>query len=345
MLRMVLALNFLVCLFYPTVAPAWEYKGHRVVGSVADHMLNANAKQQVAQILGFELRIAGPWADCVKSVQRNDDGTFHYKENAQHPEYEIPCTLFRTDAEQKRMENYVERNWMQQCEYKPDGVHERGCHNTYHFDDIAIQRDAFDPDYKGTSNHDLVAAIRAAIAVLSGKPAIPPLPIADIADKKEALFMLAHFVGDLHQPLHVGSVYLDENGGLVDPDAAPAIDPKTETIGGNAILEQNANFHAEWDEIAEDLGEAATAELLVAAKSVPPSLGSVEEWPAAWASDSVLVSRVAFAGASFARAPHDHWTVTFEDRDAYMRSKDAIQRQQLAKAGARLAQLLNAVWP
>jgi hypothetical protein len=237
---------------------------------------------------------------------------------------------------------------MQQCEYKPDGV-QRGCHNTYHFDDIAIQRDAFDPDYKGSNPHDLVAAISAAIAVLTGKSTTPPLPIADkkadIADKKEALFMLAHFVGDLHQPLHVGSVYLDENGGLVDPDAALAIDPKTETNGGNAIREQNANFHTEWDEIAEDIGEAATAELLVAARSVPPSLGSVEDWPAAWASDSVLVSRVAFSGASFARASHDRWTITFEDRDAYMRSKDAIQRQQLAKAGTRLAQLLNAVWP
>lgn len=344
MLRIVIALNFLICLSYPTAAPAWDYKGHRVVGAIADHMLNANAKQQVAKILGFELRIAGPWPDCVKSVQRNDDATFQYKENPQHPEREIPCTMFRTPTEQRRMENYAERNWWQ-CEYKPDGTHQKGCHNTYHFEDIAIQRDAYDRDYRGTNNHDLVAAIGAAIAVLSGKPATKPFTIVDIADQKEALFMLAHFVGDLHQPLHVGSVYLDENGGLVDPDAALAIDPKTETTGGNAILEQNANFHTDWDEIAEDLGEAATAELLAAAKAVPPSLGSVEEWPAAWASDSVLVSRIAFADANFARAPHHHWTVTFEDRDAYIRSRDTIQRQQLAKAGARLAELLNAVWP
>jgi hypothetical protein len=340
MLRIVIALHFLICLCYPTVAPAWEYQGHMVVGSIADNMLNANAKAQVAQLLGFDLRIAGPWADCVKSVQRNDDGTFQYKENPQHPEYEIPCKLFRTPAEQRRMENYVERNWTQQCEYKPDGVHERGCHNTYHFDDIAIQRDAFDPDYKGANKHDLVAAIGAAAAFLSGKPATP----FSIADKKEALFMLAHFVGDLHQPLHVGSVYLDENGELVDPDAAGAIDPKTETNGGNSILDQQDNLHAEWDKIADNIGEAATPELLVTAKSVPPSPGSIEGWPAVWASDSVMVSRVAFGGASFARAGK-RWTVTFEDRDAYMRSKDAIQRQQLAKAGARLAELLNAVWP
>jgi len=39
----------------------------------------------------------------------------------------------------------------------------------------------------------------------------------------------------LHQPLHVGSVYLDTNGKLVDPDVAHKVDPDTETIGGNAI--------------------------------------------------------------------------------------------------------------
>lgn len=31
--------------------------------------------------------------------------------------------------------------------------------------------------------------------------------------------LIAHFVGDLHQPLHVGAVYLHANGVVVDPDA------------------------------------------------------------------------------------------------------------------------------
>src|SRR6516164_2757340 len=66
----------LICLLYPTAASAWGYKGHRVVGSIADQMLHDNAKAQVSQILSYEdspdqgvaitLRIAGPWADCVK---------------------------------------------------------------------------------------------------------------------------------------------------------------------------------------------------------------------------------------------------------------------------------------
>ena len=120
MSRMALFLNCLLCLLYSTAASAWGYQGHRVVGSIADRMLKDNAKQQVSQILGFELRIAGPWADCVKSVVKNADGTFTYKEDPSHPEYEIPCTSFRTPIEQKRMEDYVARNWSQ-CQYPPKG--------------------------------------------------------------------------------------------------------------------------------------------------------------------------------------------------------------------------------
>src|SRR3979490_2810254 len=106
MLRIVIALNFLVCLVFPTAAFAWGAPGHKVVGSIADNLLSANAKQQIAQILGFDLRTAGPWLDCVKSVERQADGTFLYKEI---PAFEPPCAPFA--AERPRMEDYVKRNW------------------------------------------------------------------------------------------------------------------------------------------------------------------------------------------------------------------------------------------
>ena len=34
---------------------------------------------------------------------------------------------------------------------------------------------------------------------------------------REALRLLAHYVGDIHQPLHVAAVYLDREGRVVDP--------------------------------------------------------------------------------------------------------------------------------
>jgi hypothetical protein len=160
--------------------------------------------------------------------------------------------------------------------------------------------------------------------------------------------MLAHFIGDLHQPLHVGSVYLNADGKLVDPDAVHKVDAATETIGGNAIDDQNINLHHEWDDIPTDIGEAATKELLQDARSVPASQGGIEDWPAAWASDSLRVAHDAFAGLTFKQThsqPSSRWAVAFDDHTAYLRTQDEIKRKQLAKGGARLAELLNTIWP
>src|SRR5262245_49561936 len=82
MMRLLFAVCTLAAAFSPDAASAWGYQGHRVVGSVADKLLKPNAKQQVRQILGdIDLRKAGPWADCVKSVVRHDEKfekSFHY---------------------------------------------------------------------------------------------------------------------------------------------------------------------------------------------------------------------------------------------------------------------------
>ena len=71
-------------------------------------------------------------------------------------------------------------------------------------------------------------------------------------------------------------------------------------------------------------------------------------WPAQWASDTILVAHEAFAGLSFQRTrppPNVQWTVAFNDHTAYLWLADISKRKQLAKGGARLAELLNAIWP
>lgn len=360
-----LALGFVVYLLNPSAASAWGYQGHRVVGSIATELLSDNAKAKVNEILNppgssdpspgdhkFDLRKAGPWADCVKSVAKNPDGSFKYKPNDLHPEYELPCIPFRD--ERAAMEDYASRNWTT-CFYPADPAGPQyGCHNTFHFDDVALQRGGFDRTYQGTNEHDLVAAIGAMIAVLSDKPIPPPVPPSTFAfsikDKREALLLLTHFVGDLHQPLHVGSVYLDTDGKPVDPDLAHHVDPATDTVGGNSILDQNVNLHAEWDDIPFDLGDMWTNETKAAAKLVPGTPGPVEDWPAIWASDTILVARNAFAGMAFTykaptpQQPKIQWQISYEDHTAYVWMADQIKRRQLAKAGARLAQILNAIW-
>src|SRR4051812_32651797 len=85
-LSVVFAFGLVLYLISPTTASAWGYQGHRVVGSIATELLNDNAKAKVKEILNppgsrdpspgnheFDLRKAGPWADCVKSVAKNTD--------------------------------------------------------------------------------------------------------------------------------------------------------------------------------------------------------------------------------------------------------------------------------
>ena len=84
------------------------------------------------------------------------------------------------------------------------------------------------------------------------------------------------------------------------------------------------------------------------AREVSASQGRIEDWPAAWASDSILVSHDAFRGLTFKliqTEPANTWSVAFDDHVAYLRAQDAIKRKQLAKGGARLAEILNAIWP
>jgi len=55
----------------------------------------------------------------------------------------------------------------------------------------------------------------------------------------------------------------------------------------------------------------------------------------------------AFQGLKFVpqSGSNDKWSVSFDDHTTYLRSMDAIKRQQLAKGGARLAEILNTIWP
>ena len=84
MLRIVFVLSCLGSILHPTDASAWGYQGHRVVGSIAQQLLTENAAVQVERILNggdshaLDLRKAGPWADCVKSVVRHEDGSYEY---------------------------------------------------------------------------------------------------------------------------------------------------------------------------------------------------------------------------------------------------------------------------
>src|SRR5262249_37909901 len=127
-----------------------------------------------------------------------------------------------------------------------------------------------------------------------------------------------------------------------------------DTIGGNALFDHGRRFHSHWDAIPGDLGDDASTNdnMKQRARDVTPTTGPVEGFAATWASESVQLSRSVFSGTTFTRRPPAHpgddrtWDIHLPPAsDQYWQVHDETKRQQLAKAGARLAELLNAIWP
>jgi hypothetical protein len=332
-------LTMIVATFLVGPAAAYGPKGHQMIGAVADTRLSKAAKAAVAKNLGYPLRTAANWADCVKDVEKSN-GKFVYNPD---PRFSAACKVFATAVGKDRMISYARRNW-DNC---TDPAMTKGCHALYHFADVPIQQDHYDRLFTGTSNHDIVSAIRAAVAMLQDQAVPEPF---SIKDKAEAILMLSHLVGDLHQPLHVGAVYLDDHDLPSDPGPVSAPhDKKMDTRGGNQLEVGSSNLHANWDDILGSWDPLhLSKETISAAKAVPKTHGNVEDWPAIWASETVKTSQDAYAGLTFAHPgakKTGDWVTAFPDRTAYLKQKNATQGQEMVVAGARLAQILNAVWP
>ena len=318
------------------VALAWGPDGHRTVAAIADKLLaGTHAAHKAHEILGStSLTDAAVWADCAKAVTPPPPAFAYHNDPGKAPE----CAPFETAAGEAEMIDFVKRNTTN-CNPKPG---EEVCHKQYHYTDIAVRHEAYKPTYVGARDDDVTAAITAAITVLQG--GAPAAPFS-IQNKREALRLLIHYVGDIHQPLHVGVVYLDADGKIVNPEAGH-FDPATDTRGGNQIIvtETQTKLHRTWDDIPASLAaDDVDAKWLADAKAVARTPGPVTRWSTAWASETLKQARQAFAGVQFGAKADQVWSATLPP--GYSKSMSAVKRTQLTKAGARLAQLLVAIWP
>jgi hypothetical protein len=313
---------------------AWGPDGHHTVATIASKLIaGSNAEQQVHALLGgLSLADAAVWADCSKGVSPT---TFKYGGAGHYPE----CAVFETPTGEAAMEDFVQRN-STNCVIKPG---EETCHKQYHYSDIAIQHMAYSTTFIGARDDDIVAAVVATTQVLKGNPAPAPF---NIKDKAEALRLLAHYAGDIHQPLHVGAIYLAPDGTAVNPDVG-TFDPATATRGANNIKvlpSKSKNLHATWDAIPKSQTMAHVGPTWIAeAKAVPLSTGSSLTWPAQWASGSVAQANAALSGPTYGPLMGTTWTVKLPA--GYSKSMATIKKEQLTLAGARLAQLLQDIWP
>src|SRR6202035_3335875 len=106
---------------------------------------------------------------------------------------------------------------------------------------------AYEDHGVGTSDEDIVHILRQCISVLKGATGRDANPHG--FTPREALLLLAHLIGDLHQPLHVGVAYVSDKNAFVVPQSAYAIDGVTvfSTYGDNDLLVNERPLHALWD--------------------------------------------------------------------------------------------------
>ena len=226
-------------------------------------------------------------------------------------------------------------------------------HETYHYANLPFQTERYSLEAPGARPTDIVQMTRESIRVLkTGK---------GIFSQREALRLLAHFVGDLHQPLHIGNAFVTASGPLV------FVEPKgptgwRATLGGNLLVygpENRFNLHSYWDShavnITTEKADVAAYSARIHAQVKPASAwtntGDPEGWPAQWATEALANAKEVHKGLRLVsdvgpdpeeRNAHRWLIEQPADYDARARP---LTQQQLAAAGYRLALVFKAIWP
>ena len=225
--------------------------------------------------------------------------------------------------------------------------------DTYHYTNIPFQAAKYDLSLPGARPTDILQITRECVRVLRGtSKAFAP---------REALRMLAHLVGDMHQPVHDGNSFISASGPLrfVVPDGPTGW---RTTAGGNALVygpQDRFNLHSYWDTHIVNLAmrndDVPTyATRLFSEVPVAPEWkdsGDPDAWPERWVNDALVYAKEAHEGIRLtvylgpddaARVPH-RWRI--EQPAGYDERSRARIRIQLAKGGYRLAGILKSIWP
>ncbi|WP_305822395.1 S1/P1 nuclease [Massilia brevitalea] len=274
-------------------AAAWGGDGHRAVGAIADRLLKGTNAEK--QIAA--LLLPGETLQSIANWPDCVKGTYCGPQSPEMVEY--------TNANPK--------------------------HSEYHYTDVPFQLAHYHDHGVGTSEHDIVQTLKQAIAVLQGKtdPALNPHKFT----KRQALILLTHMVGDIHQPLHVGAAFVSKDGKFVVPKTHAEVDEAAifDSRGGNNLLLDDERltrlsdavippgepkpiregvpkaltkpFHSYWDSTTVDYAFRRIrtrtpdqfADAAIAGKpAIQANTGELAIWPYQWADDSLIASKIAY---------------------------------------------------
>jgi hypothetical protein len=335
-----LFLSAIILLTPATTAFGWGDNGHQTVGKIASLRIKPRTAQKIAQILKPGETLANI-ASWADTV----------KERMGKPDPDPDTNAFLMDL----AHNEKNREW--------------------HYDDLPLNCKSYQacPDF--TPDNDIVHMLNVSIRTLQGHPD-PNHPLS----QRNALKLLVHFLGDIHQPLHIGCGFIEKSdaGGFTIAREPWVIRRKAlpSDNGANQLVidGDKKKLHGYWDfdlvtllmqttnkQNPEDLG-------LFLKTTVRPQTswnprGPVSGWAAQFANDTLRQSRDhTYRGLAIT----GQRTINVTTRDGKPVMKNGKQvtdivyditlpanyeelnrelvRQQLAKGGYRLARLLDEIF-
>jgi hypothetical protein len=365
MLKLCVVWLAILCLARP--ASGYSPVGHEIVGAIADKRLaNTPTAAKIAKLLdGISLEKASVMADEIRGWDKrgaDDPAVFHY---LAYP----------------RIDNQLREFWRANQPTR-DLDSPMPSHHWFHYTDVPVLDLMKYADGKtGRSKWDIVHMISYCVSVLRSETTEDnPRKIT----KPIAIVLLAHYVGDIHQPLHVGAQYFDMEGRAINPDKGGQglkdNGGSTVTLQLKGAAEGNNHgpitLHGFWDKDAVAANLVQTAEIISKeeqgerinagkqrlverlAKEEPknwelsPSI-PIKDYAENWANEILPIAREAHerlrfknvtplqedGGRTGARAEAEEKEMP--DRVAYREWSALVVRQELHKAGWRLADLLE----
>lgn len=314
-----------------------------MVGAIADLRLQQNKKvaARVSALLdGLSLEKAAPIPDSIKGWDDcgGDPGQYSVSGSA------------RVNAE---LRAFVKAN---ACATKYD-------HHQYHYTDVPIAgNEKYGDGRIGRSDQDIVHMIAFCIRVLANRE---PQPNKRAITKTVAIILLTHYLGDIHQPLHVGAEYFDRNGEPIEPTSKVKwfgdqggnklnlfllIDGKVRALG---------KFHGYWDgkAVAAAFGDAQDSVIAEKLANTEPKnwklTGSPESIAEQMANEILPIAREAHRRLAYSKVRIDDSVpdivagraaeIPENDKETYAEWSQMLVTNEIAKAGWRLSAILTEV--
>jgi hypothetical protein len=330
----------LLFLLLPCSTFAYGPRGHRLVGAIADLRLatDQKASEKVSKLLdGLTLATAAGLADSIKGWDDCDRPAGQYSV-AGGP---------RINAE---LRAFVKAN---PCKGNPD-------HHEFHYTDVPVTgNETYKSGKIGRSEYDIVHMIAFCIRVLGNKE---PQPNPRAITKTVAVILLSHYLGDIHQPLHVGAEYFDDNGLPIEPSDKVKWHGDQ---GGNKLNlftyldtgkpKAMGGFHSYWDSKVVEAAFGDTPDAQVAAelaKQEPTGWklkGNPDELAQKMADEIMPIAVEAHRRLEYSKVrisgdgDIEAGRAAEKEHGTYATWSEGIVRTEIQKAGWRLAAILSAV--